>query len=119
VIGAQQQSLNQGNLNAQLQANQNNAFMTGLFGLGSAGLGGWARSDIDSKENIEVVGERADGLHVIDFDYKSEFGGEKDNRGLIAQEVAQIYPHAVARDRKGLMVNYDAVPRGLMARRVA
>jgi hypothetical protein len=115
VIGAQQQSLNQGNLNAQMQAQSNNALMSGLFGLGSAALGGWARSDINSKENIEVVGERADGLHVIDFDYKPEFGGEKGNRGLVAQEVAQVYPHAVARDRKGLMVNYDAVPRGFMA----
>jgi endosialidase-like protein len=115
VIGAQQQSLNQQNVGYQGQLAQNNAMMSGLFGLGSAGLGGWARSDIGSKENIEVVGERADGLHVIDFDYKPEFGGEKNNRGLIAQEVAQVYPHAVARDRKGLMVNYDAVPRGFMA----
>ncbi len=122
VIGAQQQALNQQNVGYQGQLAQNNAMMSGLFGLGSAALGaggtalgGWARSDINSKENIEVVGERADGLHVIDFDYKPEFGGEKDNRGLIAQEVAQVYPHAVARDRKGLMVNYSAVPKGMMA----
>jgi len=122
VIGAQQQSLNQQNVGYQGQLAQNNALMSGLFGLGSAGLGaggmalgGWARSDIDSKENIEIVGERADGLHVIDFDYKPEFGGGKDNRGLIAQEVKQVYPEAVARDRKGLMVNYAAVPGGMFA----
>jgi hypothetical protein len=126
VIGAQQQSLNQQNVGYQGQLAQNNAMMSGLFGLGSSAfgaagtaLGGWARSDINSKENIEVVGERSDGLHVIDFDYKPEFGGEKDNRGLIAQEVAQVYPLAVARDRKGLMVNYGAVPRGFMVPRAA
>jgi hypothetical protein len=122
VIGAQQQSLNQQNVGYNAQVAQNQAMTNGLFGLGSAALGaggmalgGWARSDIDSKENIEVVGERADGLHVIDFDYKPEFGGEKNNRGLIAQEVKQVYPDAVARDRKGLMVNYAAVPGGMFA----
>ncbi len=118
VIGAQQQSLNQQNIGFNAQNAQNNAFMSGLFGLGGAAAGAagmWARSDINSKENVEVVGERPDGLHVIDFDYKPEFGGEKDNRGLIAQEVAQVYPQAVARDRKGLMVDYAKVPGGMFA----
>jgi len=116
VIGAQQQSLNQGNLNAQLQANQNNALMSGLFSLGSAGIGGWAKSDINAKENIDIVGERDDGLHVIDFDYKPDAGPEGRQRGLMAQEVAQVYPKAVARAPDGhLMVNYSAVPKGMMA----
>lgn len=118
VIGAQQQSLNQQNIGFNAEQAQNNAFMTGLFNLGSAAAGGWAKSDIDAKENIEVVGERNDGLHVIDFDYKPEAGPEGRQRGLVAQEVAQVYPHAVARapDRSGhLMVNYGAVPRGMMA----
>ncbi len=120
VIGAQQQSLNQQNVGYQADVAQQQALQNGLFKLGSAAVGGWAMSDIDTKENIEVIGERSDGLHVIDFDYKPEFGGEKDHRGLIAQEVAQVYPAAVARDRRGLMVNYDAIPaRGLMARRAA
>lgn len=118
VIGAQQQSLTQGNYNATQQNTANNAFMTGLFNLGSAAAGGWAKSDINAKENIEVVGERNDGLHVIDFDYKPEAGPEGRHRGFMAQEVAQVYPRAVARapDRSGhLMVNYDAVPKGMMA----
>jgi hypothetical protein len=124
VIGAQQQALNQQNVGYQGNLAQTQAFNSGLFGLGGAALGaggtalgGWMRSDINSKENIEVVGERGDGLHVIDFDYKPEFGGGKDNRGLIAQEVAQVYPHAVARDRRGLMVDYSKVPakKGMFA----
>ena len=39
VIGAQQQSLNQGNLAYQGQLAQNNAMMSGLFGLGKTALG--------------------------------------------------------------------------------
>lgn len=118
VIGAQQQALNQQNVGYQADLQQQQALMNGLFKLGSAAAGGWAMSDIDTKENIEVVGERDDGLHVIDFDYKPEFGGGKDNRGLIAQEVAQVYPEAVARVPAAgnrLAVNYDRVPRGMMA----
>lgn len=42
VIGAQQQSLNQQNVGYQGQLAQNNALTSGLFGLGSAALGGWA-----------------------------------------------------------------------------
>jgi hypothetical protein len=117
VIGAQQQALNQQNVGFNAEQAQNAAFTNGLFKLGSAAVGGWAMSDIDTKENIEVVGERSDGLHVIDFDYKPEFGGGKDNRGLIAQEVAQVYPDAVARVPAAgnrMAVNYAAVPRGLM-----
>lgn len=41
VIGAQQQSLNQQNLGYQGQLAQNQGMMSGLFGLGSAALGGW------------------------------------------------------------------------------
>lgn len=41
VIGANQQSLNQQNLGFNAQVAQNQGLMSGLFGLGSAGLGGW------------------------------------------------------------------------------
>lgn len=42
VIGAQQQSLNQQNVGYQAQVAQQQGLMSGLFGLGSAALGGWA-----------------------------------------------------------------------------
>lgn len=41
-IGAVQQNLNQQNLGYQAQVGQQQGLMSGLFGLGSAGLGGWA-----------------------------------------------------------------------------
>ncbi len=114
VIGAQQQSLNQQNVGYQAQvANQQN-MMNGLFGLGKSAASAWAFSDIETKENIEVVGERPDGLHVIDFDYKPEYNLSPDRqRGYVAQEVAQVYPDAVARvPSKGnlLAVDYAKVP---------
>ncbi len=116
-IGAQQQSLNQQNVGYQAQVAQQQGLMNGLFGLGKAAAGGWAMSDIDTKENIEVVGERPDGLHVIDFDYKPEFGlDDRRQRGFVAQEVAQVYPDAVGRvPSKGnrLAVDYSRVPGGL------
>lgn len=117
-IGAQQQSLNQQNVAYQAEQQNQQALMNGLFGLGKAAVGGWMMSDIETKENIEVVGERADGLHVIDFDYKPEFGlDDNRHRGFIAQEVAQVYPDAVTRvPSKGnrMAVNYAKVPGGLM-----
>ncbi len=42
VIGAQQQSLNQGNVAFNAANQRQQALMTGLFGLGKTALGGWA-----------------------------------------------------------------------------
>lgn len=42
VIGATQQSLNQSNVGTQYQQQQQQALMSGLFGLGRTALGGWA-----------------------------------------------------------------------------
>jgi hypothetical protein len=113
-IGAQQMALGQQNLGWQAEQANQKAMMDGLFGLGKAAVGGWAMSDIDTKENIDVVGQREDGLHVIDFDYKPETGlGDDRHRGLVAQEVAQVYPQAVARvpaQGNRMAVNYRAVP---------
>lgn len=118
-IGAVGQNLAQQNLAYQSQVQNQGGLINGLFGLGKTALGGWMMSDIDTKENIEVVGERPDGLHVIDFDYKPEFGiDDERHRGLVAQEVAQVYPDAVARvPEKGnrMAVNYSRVPGGLFA----
>ena len=113
-IGAVGQNLAQQNVGYQAQVQNQQLINNGLFKLGNTALGGWMMSDIDTKENIEVVGERSDGLHVIDFDYKPEFGlDDKRHRGLVAQEVAQVYPNAVARvPSKGnrLAVDYSRVP---------
>ena len=110
VIGAQQQSLNQGNMNAQLQAGQNNALMSGLFGLGSAALGGWSYggfkgSDRRTKTDIKKVGQLDNGQPVYKYRYKN--GGLME-LGLMAQDVEKDIPDAVIETPEGLKaVDYD------------
>jgi hypothetical protein len=63
-------------------------------------------SDIRLKENIKKIGTRPDGLGVYEFDYI--WGGGR-NIGLMAQEVNEVYPHAVGVEDGYLTVNYSQV----------
>jgi hypothetical protein len=76
-------------------------------------LGSFMKSDIRAKENIELVGKTPAGLNIYEFDYKPEFkdaSGHGRFRGVMAQEVEQIIPEAVAVDTDGyLMVDYSLV----------
>lgn len=113
VIGAQQQSLNQQNVGYQGQLSQNQALMSGLFGLGSAGLGGWAQggfktSDRRAKENITRVGKTDSGLPIYTYSYKGN-GGLME-MGVMAQDMLEHNPEAVAVTDNGLMaVDYGEV----------
>jgi hypothetical protein len=98
ILGATQMGYNaqMGNFNAQQAAQQN--FNSGLMGLGGAGI--MAMSDIRTKENFEPIGVAANGLTVYKFEYKPEFkdhklAGHGIHYGFMAQEVEQVYPHAV------------------------
>jgi hypothetical protein len=110
VIGAQQQSLNQQNVGFNAQQTQNNALMSGLFGLGSAALGGWGyggfkTSDRRAKTDIKKVGELDNGQPVYKYRYK---GSGLMELGLMAQDVEKDIPEAVVTTPSGLMaVNYD------------
>ena len=73
---------------------------------GGSGRGG-RRSDIRLKHNIVLLGYLDDGLGFYRFSYN---GGHKAYVGVIAQEVLQVIPDAVARGRDGyLTVNYDKI----------
>tara|TARA_Y100000758_G_C15657400_1_gene277015 strand:+ start:191 stop:421 length:231 start_codon:yes stop_codon:yes gene_type:complete len=63
-------------------------------------------SDSRLKENIEHVGrDEFTGLNLYDFNYK---WGEKRFRGVMAQEVKEMYPEAVYTSGAGwLGVYYD------------
>jgi hypothetical protein len=113
VLGAAQMGYNaqMGNFNAQQAAQQN--FNSGLMGLGGAGI--MAASDIRMKENIEAVGILANGLTVYNFEYKDEFkdhplAGHGKHRGVMAQEVEQVFPYAVHTLDNG----YKAVDYGML-----
>lgn len=94
----------------------NNQMTGGLFGLGAAALMspvGTFGSDRTIKENIVKVGARTDGIGIYDFDYKPEFKdawGAGRYRGVMADEVEQVMPHAVALHPDGYkMVNYEVL----------
>lgn len=113
ILGATQMGYNaqMGAANAQNAAN--NAMTQGLFSLGGAGI--MAMSDIRTKENIEAIGIAPNGLTIYSYEYKDEFKGHElaghgIHIGYMAQEVEQVYPHAV----KTLNDGYKVVDYGLL-----
>ena len=61
-------------------------------------------SDIELKENVELVGSSPNGVNVYEFDYKDKSYGEGRYRGVVAQEVPES--SFVAEDGY-LWVNYS------------
>lgn len=64
-------------------------------------------SDRRLKRDIRRIGTRSDGLGVYEFEYV--WGGGR-RTGLMAQEVREVYPHAVGERAGFLTVDYAAVP---------
>ena len=65
-------------------------------------------SDPDLKEDVRLIGRRADGLGVYVFRYLWSL---YERTGFMADEVESLYPQAVTRDPVGfLKVNYAMVP---------
>lgn len=91
----------------------NNAMMSGLFGLGAAGLmaptgtfAGW--SDRRLKSNIRRIGDHPLGIGIYEYDI---FG--QHDVGVMADEVEQIMPAAVMVQPSGYkMVNYAMLGGG-------
>lgn len=80
-----------------------------LLGAGLAGASIFAKSDERVKEDVHEVGEMHDGQKVYSYRYK---GDPRTQIGLLAQEVMEHEPKAVAQDRQGiLMVDYDRATR--------
>lgn len=77
----------------------------GAIGSALSGLGGlFALSDVRAKEDVKQIGTTEDGLGLYSYRYK---GSPKTEVGLMAQEVAQKKPGAVAVGGDGLLrVNY-------------
>jgi hypothetical protein len=78
----------------------------GMRGGGGGGRGGGGRrSDIRLKHDITLLGYLDDGLGFYRFSYN---GSDKAYVGVMAQEVEQVVPQAVARGHDGyLRVYYD------------
>ena len=79
----------------------------GGSGFRGGGRGGGRRSDITVKHDIVLLGHLANGLGYYRFSYN---GSDRAYVGVIAQEVQQVMPQAVARDGDGyLRVHYDEI----------
>ncbi len=82
--------------NYQAQVAQQNALMSGLFGLGGNVLGGMARagtfSDRRLKTDIEPIGQLPNGLPVYSFKY---IWSDEPQIGLMADDVLKVHPEAV------------------------
>jgi hypothetical protein len=77
----------------------------GMRGGGGGRGGGGRRSDIMLKHDITLLGHLDNGLGYYRFSYN---GSDKAYVGVMAQEVQQVMPEAVARGRDGyLLVYYD------------
>lgn len=88
------------------QSSSNN-MMSGLFGLGSAGIMGSMMSDRRAKRSIKRVATWANGLGVYTYRYMWEPKGVR-HLGFMADEVRKIAPHAVRRGADGFdRVNYQ------------
>jgi hypothetical protein len=75
------------------------------YGHNTRGYGGnW--SDMELKENIELVNKSDSGINIYEFDYKDKSFGDGRYRGVMAQEV----PQASFRHENGyLSVDYSKV----------
>lgn len=89
--------------NAQANANASNGFYNALGQLGAAGIG-LMPSDRRIKTDIVRVGTLDNGLPVYRFRYKA---GGPVQIGLMAQDVEQVNPAAVAEIDGILHVNYS------------
>ena len=113
ILGATQMGYNAQLAASNAQNASNNAMTQGLFSLGGAGI--MAMSDFRTKQNIEAIGIAPNGLTVYSFEYKDEFkhhelAGHGTHIGYMAQEVEQVYPHAV----RTLDDGYKVVDYGLL-----
>jgi hypothetical protein len=77
-----------------------------------------AMSDPAVKENIVKVGEMADGLGVYEWDYRQDMGLDLPtgrHRGVMADEVKELRPHAYIPDFIGGFAGVDHSKLGVAA----
>lgn len=105
-------------------AARSGGLMSGLFGLGSSWLAGgggnpFAMSDERLKENVRPVGTTPIGhgsVGLYDFNYRGD-PARTPQRGVMAHEVEQVQPSAVATTPSGFKaVDYSQVLAGALGK---
>ena len=74
--------------------------------IGTLGSAAIMASDIHVKENIVPEGTKWKGLNVYNYNY---IGDSRPRRGVMAQQVEGMYPHAVTTIDGVKHVNYGAI----------
>lgn len=100
VAGIINQNYQQQLAGYQMQNQQSNSLVGGLFGLGSSLLMGV--SDDDAKTDATPHGEVAPGMNVWSYRYKGEDKSAPMHLGLMASEVEKTVPEAVSRGPDGM-----------------
>ena len=68
----------------------------------------WGFSDIRLKESIQKIGEDPRGFGIYEYNFRNN--PSIRCRGVIAQELAEVMPEAVALHKTGyLMVDYGQI----------
>jgi hypothetical protein len=95
------------NTSGTTKTTQNPGWLSTALGIG--GMAASIYSDERLKRDIVRVGELSDGLPVVDFTYRDGLGlPEGRFRGVIAQDVARLRPHALGPTVNGFKtVNYE------------
>jgi hypothetical protein len=111
VIGATMGSANLANQQYQMQLQNQNALLGGMYGLagtlGGAGLMAW--SDRRMKKDAHKIGKTPGGANVYTYKYKAD-PTETPHIGVMAQELMKKQPGAVHKTPSGMYaVNYGAV----------
>ena len=85
-----------------IKQNAANSSMQGITGLLGAGAMAYGMSDVRLKSNIQRIGTHERGFGIYEYDIF-----DRHEIGVLAQEVEQIMPEAVAEHPSGFkMVNY-------------
>jgi hypothetical protein len=106
ILGATQAGYNAELANVNAQNAASGGFMSGLMGLGSAGI--MKYSDERLKTDIIKIGSLDNGLNLYSYNYKDGYDlPEGKQIGVMAQEVEAIMPEAVVEMDNGFKaVNY-------------
>ena len=93
ILGPELLAFQGTNLQFQAQQQQQSDLLSGLFGLGSAGItGAFSLSDRRLKTDIRRVGQTDDGLPIYTFRFR---GSMVTQMGVMADEVEAVNPEAV------------------------
>ena len=106
ILGATQAGYNAELANVNAQNAASGGFMSGLMGLGGAGI--MRYSDERLKTDITKIGSLDNGLNLYSYNYKDGYDlPEGKQIGVMAQEVEAIMPEAVVEMDNGFKaVNY-------------